>query len=195
MVVTVRQITELREQTGAGIMSCKAALLETEGDVDKAIVVLRKKGLAAIKTRDGKATNEGMVGYYIHAGGKIGVLVEVNCETDFVAKSEGFQKFSKELAMHIAAANPQWVSRDDVPQLVIDREKEIIADTLKDKPANAIDKITEGKLNKFYRETCLLDQLFIKDPNITISDLLGALVSEVGEKIVVKRFVRFVTGE
>lgn len=193
--VSVEQIKQLREQTGVGMMDCKRALEQCNGDFDKAVVFLRKEGLADIQTRGSKTTNEGMVGHYIHAGGKIGVLVEVNCETDFVARGEDFQKFTKELAMHIAALNPKWISRDEVPEEIIEREKEIISDSLTNKPPQVVDQIIKGKLNKFFKETCLVDQPFVRDANLTVQDLLGELASKIGEKLVIKRFVRYVTGE
>lgn len=193
--VSVEQIKQLREQTGVGMMDCKRALEQCNGDFDKAVVFLRKEGLADIQTRGSKTTNEGMVGHYIHAGGKIGVLVEVNCETDFVARGEDFQKFTKELAMHIAALNPKWISRDEVPEEIIEREKEIISDSLVNKPPQVVDQIIKGKLNKFFKETCLVDQPFVRDANLTVQDLLGELASKIGEKLVIKRFVIYVTGE
>ncbi len=195
MAISVSEIRKLREQTSAGMMDCKEALTECDGNIEKAIVFLRKKGLADIKKRATKTASEGTIGYYIHAGGKIGVMVEVNCETDFVAKSEEFQKFARDVAMHVAAVSPQWITREDVPANVLADEKEIIAATLKNKPPQIVEKIVKGKLTKFYKETCLLDQLFVKDSNLTITDLLGELASKVGEKLVIKRFARFVTGE
>jgi len=195
MSVTLQQIKELREKTGAGMMDCKEALTASNGNVEQAIIHLRKKGLSDISNRASKTASEGTVGYYIHAGGKIGVMVEINCETDFVAKGEAFQKFAKEVAMHIAATNPRWITRDEVPQKIIDQEKEIMAASLEGKPPQVIDKIVAGKLNKFFKETCLMDQLFVRDSNITITDLLGDLAAQVSEKIVIKRFVRFVVGE
>jgi len=195
MSVTLQQIKELREKTGAGMMDCKEALTASNGNVEQAIIHLRKKGLSDISNRASKTASEGTVGYYIHAGGKIGVMVEINCETDFVAKGEAFQKFAKEVAMHIAATNPRWITRDEVPQKIIDQEKEIMAASLEGKPSQVIDKIVAGKLNKFFKETCLMDQLFVRDSNITITDLLGDLAAQVSEKIVIKRFVRFVVGE
>jgi elongation factor Ts len=192
---TTADIQELRKKTGAGVMDCKEALQQSNGNKEQAVVYLRKKGLIDMQERTSKAALEGMIGHYIHAGGKIGVLVEVNCETDFVAKNEEFKQFAKDLAMHIAASNPKWITRDEVPQHVIDVEKDIIADTIKNKPQQIIEKITTGKLNKFFKEVCLIEQSFVKDPNITIEDLLSALVTKIGEKIVIKKFARFVTGE
>lgn len=195
MTFTLTNIQELRKKTGAGVMDCKEALTESNGNLEQAVVVLRKKGLADIGERDHKAASEGMVGHYIHAGGKIGVLVEVNCETDFVAKSDDFKQFAKDLAMHIAASNPKWITRNDVPQEVLDREKGIIEPTLLNKPPAIAEKMMTGKLNKVFKEVCLMEQAFVKNPDITISDLLGELAVKIGEKIVIKRFVRFVTGE
>jgi len=195
MAIGINEIRELREQTGAGMMDCKKALTECNGNVEQSLIWLRKKGLADIKKRGSKVASEGTVGSYIHAGGKLGVLVEINCETDFVAKGENFQTFAKEVAMHIAASNPQWITQEDVPDEIIQREKDIIASSLGKKPPEIVEKIVNGKINKFYKETCLLDQLFVRDSNLTITDLLGELASKVGEKIVIKRFSRFVIGE
>jgi len=195
MGISVNDIRELREKTGAGMMDCKEALKESNGNVEKAIVFLRKRGLAEIKERSSKKASEGTVGNYIHAGGKIGVMVEINCETDFVAKGDDFQRFAKDVAMHIAATNPLWVTREEVPPEIIEREKEVFADSLKGKPEQVVEKIVEGKLNKFYKETCLMEQMFVKDTNITITDLLGDLATKIGEKLVVKRFTRYVVGE
>ena len=195
MTFTIADIQELRKKTSAGMMDCKKALEETGGDLEQAIIVLRKRGLAEIKQRDQKAASEGLVGHYIHAGGKIGVLVEINCETDFVAKNVDFQQFAKDVAMHIAASNPQYIMRDQVPQEILDREKDIIAPTLVNKPPEIAEKMLNGKLNKVFKEICLMEQPFVKDPNVSISDLLGDLAAKIGEKIVIKRFVRFVTGE
>jgi len=195
MGISVNDIRELREKTGAGMMDCKEALKENDGNVEKAILSLRKKGLAGIKDRSHKKASEGIVGNYIHAGGKLGVMVEINCETDFVAKGEEFQRFARDIAMHIAATNPLWITREEVPQEIIEREKEVFADSLNGKPEQVVEKIIEGKLSKFFRETCLMEQLFVKDTNLTITDLLGELASKIGEKLVVKRFTRYVVGE
>lgn len=195
MTFTNTDILELRKKTGAGIMDCKASLTETNGNQEQAIIILRKKGLAEIKARDHKAASEGLIGHYVHTGGKIGVLVEINCETDFVARGEDFQSFAHDLAMHIAASNPLYKVRDEVPQSVIDREKEIIAPTLLNKPPEIAEKMLTGKLNKVFKEICLMEQVFVKDSNKTISDLLGDLVAKIGEKVVIKKFVRFVIGE
>lgn len=191
MSISVNDIKQLREQTGAGMMDCKEALTESNGDFDKAVVFLRKKGLAGIRERDSKAATEGVIGNYIHTGGKIGVMVEINCETDFVAKSPDFHEFAKNVAMHIAASNPGWIKREDVPQDIVDREKEIILPSLAGKPENMLDKIMQGKLGKFYKEVCLMEQVYVKDPSMTVSDLLGEIASKVGEKIIITKFVRF----
>jgi elongation factor Ts len=195
MTFTTADIQELRKKTSAGMMDCKNALEEANGNMEQAVIVLRKKGLAGIVERGDKAASEGTVGHYIHAGGKIGVLVEVNCETDFVAKGDAFKQFAKDLAMHIAASNPTWITRNEVPEDVINREKSIIEPTLVGKPPQIAEKMMAGKLSKVFKEVCLMEQPFVKDPNMTISDLLGDLAAKIGEKIVIKRFVRFVTGE
>lgn len=193
-MASVQEITALRAATGAGMMDCKKALTEANGDVEQAKIILRKQGLSEIKERSAKQTLEGHVGYYIHAGGKIGVLVEANCETDFVARSPAFQDFVRSLAMHVAASNPRWVNRAEVPQNVIDTETQIASNNTEGKPPQVVQKIVQGRLDKFYKETCLLEQIYIKDQNLTIEDLLGELVSKTGEKIVVRRFARFETG-
>lgn len=195
MNVSVEEIKQLRKQTGAGMMDCKKALTTSKSNVEEAVVLLRKQGLAGIIKRSAKPALEGMVGHYIHAGSKLGVLIEVNCETDFVARGEDFQTFVRNVAIHIAAANPRWITREEVPSDIFDRETEIILSSLSNKPSHVIEKIVEGRMNKFYKETCLMDQLFIRDSNFTITDLLGDLASKVGEKILVKKFARFVTGE
>jgi len=195
-MASVAEINELRKKTGAGMMDCKEALNATNGNVEEAISYLRKKGLADIKERTAKKANEGMVGHYIHMGGRIGVMVEVNCETDFVSRSPDFQTFAKDVAMHIAAANPKWLSRDEVPRDIVEREVDIIRSNMTGKkPPEVEAKIIDGRLAKFYRETCLLDQTFVRDEGITISELLGALASKINEKIVIRRFMRFETGE
>ena len=197
MAVTTSQIKELRERTGAGIMDCKKALEKTQGNLEKAIDELRKKGLAKAKKRAGRTAKEGLVHAYIHAGGKIGVLVEVNCETDFVARTKAFQDFVKEIAMQIAAANPLVVNKEQLSSEIIEREKEIYRQQAlsSGKPEKIIDRIVEGKLQKFFEEACLIEQPYIRDQSIKIKDLLNELVAKTGEKIVVKRFVRFQLGE
>lgn len=195
-MITSEMVRTLREKTGAGMMDCKKALTESEGDFEKAVSLLRQKGLASAEKKAGRIASEGIIGSYIHMG-KIGVMVEVNCETDFVARTEDFKELVKDLSMHIAAANPSYLSRDDVPPDVIEREKEIYRIQIKDKPQHVIEKIVEGKLDKFYTETCLLDQIFIKDPEQKkkIKDLIADNISRLGENIVIRRFVRYQLGE
>uniref|UniRef100_A0A7V4JPK2 Elongation factor Ts n=1 Tax=Thermodesulfobacterium geofontis TaxID=1295609 RepID=A0A7V4JPK2_9BACT len=195
--VSLELIKQLRERTAAGFMDCKKALEEAKGDIEKAIDILRKKGLAIATKRAAKETLEGVVASYIHSNKKIGVLVEVNCETDFVARTSEFQEFAHNLAMQIAATNPIAVSREKVPPEILEREKNIYQEQLKEagKPENIIPKIVEGKLEKFYKENVLLEQPFIKNPNLTIQDLLNELIAKTGEKIVIKRFCRFQIGE
>lgn len=190
-------IKDLRQRTGAGVVDCKVALHEAQGDMDKAIEHLRRKGLATAAKKAGRIATDGLVSSYIHAGGKIGVLVEVNCETDFVAKTEDFQSFIKNMAMQIAAANPQYVRREEVPQAELDKEKEIYrAQALESKkPEKVIDKIVEGKLERFYSEVCLLEQTYVKDGDMTIKDVLDALIAKIGENIQIRRFARFQLGE
>ena len=191
--ITAAMVKELREKLGAGMMDCKKALTETQGDIDKAVDYLREKGLAAAAKKAGRIAADGLVDAYIHMGGRIGVLVEVNCETDFVAKTEEFQEFVRDIAMHIAAENPKYVSREDVPAEVIAKEKEILrAHALNEgKPEHIVDKIVEGRIDKFYNENCLLEQSFIKDPDVTIQDLLTAKIAKIGENIAIRRFASF----
>ncbi len=197
MTISAAQVSELRKVTGAGLMDCKKALAETGGDQEKAIDYLRKKGLAAASKKAGRVASEGVVGSYIHAGGKIGVLVEVNCETDFVAKNEAFQVFVKDVAMHIAAAAPQFVRREEVPGDLLEREKEIYRAKAKEtgKPDNIIEKIVEGQVGKFYGDICLLEQAFVKDPDKTIQTYLNETIASIGENMSIRRFSRFVLGE
>ena len=197
MAVTMELIKELREKTGVGIMDCKKALNECDGDLEKAIDYLRKKGIATAKKRGGRATSQGQIQAYIHAGGKIGVLVEVNCETDFTGKTEDFSAFVKDIAMQIAATNPVAVDRDRIPAELLEREREIYATQAKEmgKPEKVIEKIVEGKMKKFYSEACLLEQPFVKNPDITVQDYLNELIAKTGENIVIRRFVRFQLGE
>jgi elongation factor Ts len=197
MEVTAQMVKQLRERTGAPMMDCKAALGESQGDVEKAIDVLRKKGLSQAAKKSGRVTAEGAVGSYIHAGGKIGVLVEVNCETDFVARTEGFQELLRDIAMHIAAADPKFVGREEVTPEVLERERAIFRDQAlaSGKPANIVDKIVDGKLEKYYSEYVLLEQPFVKDPDKTISQLVAEKVGKIGENIKVRRFARFKLGE
>jgi len=188
-------VKELREKSGAGMMDCKKALAAVAGDLEKAMDELRKQGLATAQKKSARATKDGAVDSYIHAGGKIGVLVEVGVETDFVARSDQFREFTHDLAMHVAAAQPQWVTRDEVPAAVIEREKAIYAEQVKGKPENVLDKIVAGKLEKFYAENCLMEQAFIKDPDRTIEQLRTDLVGIIGENVEVRRFARFQLGE
>ena len=197
MQITSAMVKELREKTNAGIMDCKAALQETQGDMQKAVDYLRQKGLAVAQKRAGRIASEGMVHSYIHAGGKIGVMVEVNCETDFTARNESFGDFVKNLAMHIAATNPLAIDREGLAQEIVAREKEIYrAQALETgKPENIVDKIAEGKLNKFYQEVCLLEQAYVRDTDIAIEDLLNELRAKTGENVIVRRFIRYQLGE
>ncbi len=197
MEISTGLIKELREKTGVGIMDCKQALQETGGDVEKAIEYLRKKGIATAKKRGSRTTSEGQIQAYIHAGGKIGVLVEVNCETDFTGKTEDFTNFVKDVAMQIAATNPLAIDREGIPEETLEKEKEIYATQAKEsgKPEKVIDRIVEGKLKKFYSEACLLEQPFIKNPDITVQDLLNELIAKTGENIIIRRFVRYQLGE
>lgn len=190
-------VKELRERTGAGVVDCQKALTETGGDLEKAITFLREKGLAAAAKRSGRAAAQGTVGSYIHGGGKIGVLVEVNCETDFVARTDEFQRLVKDIAMQIAAANPRYVRRDEVPEAEKDKERAIYRTQTEQsgKPAAVIDRIVEGKLEKFFSEICLLEQPFIRDPSKTIEQLVKESVARTGENVVVRRFSRFQIGE
>jgi elongation factor Ts len=197
MAITAEMVKTLRDKTGAGMMDCKAALTEANGDLDKAIEILRKKGVASATKRAGRATKEGVVGHYIHMGGKVGVLVEVNCETDFVARTDDFQALAKEIAMHVAAADPRYVSREQVPAAELDKEKDIYRAQFEGsgKPAAVIDKIVDGKLGSFYAQVCLLEQPSVRDPNVTIQQMLQAATAKTGENITVSRFVRFKLGE
>ena len=195
--VTAAMVKQLRDKTGSGMMDCKKALTENGGDMDKAIDFLRKKGLATAAKRAGRETSEGVVQHYVHTGGKLGVMVEVNCETDFVAKSEDFQEFAKNIAMHIAATNPIGITPEDVPAETLAREKDIYMDQARQtgKPENVIEKIVEGKMSKFLKENCLMNQAYVKNPDITIADLLNELIAKIGENISIKRYVRFQIGE
>jgi elongation factor Ts len=194
--ISAELVKALREKTGVGIMACKSALKDSEGSIDKAVDILRKKGIAKAQKREGRIASEGQVQAYVHTGGKIGVLVEVNCETDFSANTEDFTSFSKNLAMQIAATNPIAISVDKLPPDVVEREKEIYREQALQggKPEKVVEKIVEGKLMKFYSEVCLLNQAYIRDPNLTIEDLLNDLKAKTGENIVVSRFVRFQLG-
>jgi len=188
-------VKQLREKTNAGMMDCKRALTEAEGDLAKAETILRTKGIASASKKASRATKEGIVASYIHLQGKVGVLVEVNCETDFVAKNENFRGFVKDITLHIAAAHPLYVSREDVPGKLIEAEREIYKAQVKGKPTNVTEKIVDGKLDKFYSTVCLLEQGFIKNPDVTIKDLLNGKIAELGENIVIRRFTRYLVGE
>jgi elongation factor Ts len=197
MTINVQQVKELREKTGTGMMDCKNALTASEGDLEKAIVLLRKKGLATAQKKAARVAAEGMIGHYIHGGGSLGVLVEVNCETDFAARNDDFQAVVKDVAMHIAAQNPAYVRRDEVPEDIVNREKDIYRDQARSsgKPEQIIDKITEGKLNAFFKASCLYEQEFVKDTSMTVEQLINDLIGKIGENIRVRRFVRLKTGE
>ena len=197
MDISTSLIKELREKTGVGIMDCKMALKECEGDIEQAIDCLRKKGIATAKKRQGRSTTEGQIQSYIHAGGKIGVLVEVNCETDFTAKTADFTEFVKNIAMHIAASSPVAIDRDSIPPEILEREREIYLSQARDsgKPEKVIEKIVEGKMKKFFSEASLLEQQYVKNPDITVQDLLNELIAKTGENIVINRYVRFQLGE
>ncbi|HBF42105.1 MAG TPA: translation elongation factor Ts [Desulfobacteraceae bacterium] len=197
MTISTSQVKELREKTGVGIMDCKTALQECDGDINKSIEYLRKKGIATAKKRGGRTTSQGQIQSYIHAGGKIGVLVEVNCETDFTAKTEDFSIFIKDMAIQIAATNPISIDRARTPVNILEKEKEIYLSQARDsgKPEKIIEKIVEGRLNKFFSETCLLEQPFVKNPDITVQDLVNSIMAKTGENIVIRRFVRFQLGE
>tara|TARA_B100000029_G_scaffold153250_2_gene148436 strand:- start:6328 stop:6948 length:621 start_codon:yes stop_codon:yes gene_type:complete len=197
MSIDAKLVKSLRDKTGAGMMDCKKALVESEGDLDKAIDNLRKSGIAKAEKKGTRETREGLVFSYIHAGGRLGVLVELNCETDFVAKTEGFTELAHNLAMQIAATNPVALDRESIDQAVVDREREIFTDQAKSagKPDNIIEKMVEGRLNKFYQESCLMDQTYIKDPDKKINDLLTETIATLGENISINRYVRFAIGE
>jgi len=197
VTISAVMVKQLREQTGAGIMDCKEALSECSGDVSKAVDFLRKKGLATAAKRAGRATTEGIVESYIHMDSKLGVLVEINCETDFVAKNDDFKEFAKNIAMHITATNPVSIRQEDVPEEAIDKEKEIYRGQVLEmgKPEKIVDKIVEGKVKKYFKDNCLMNQAYVRDPNITIEDLLNETVAKIGENIIIKRFARFKIGE
>lgn len=199
--ITASAVKSLREKTGAGMSDCKKALVESDGNEEKAIDVLRAKGVASARSKDSRIAAEGVVGAYIHTGGKVGVLVEINCESDFVGRSEEFGLLVKDVAMHIAAASPIYVRREEVPQEIIDKEREIVLEQLKNdpknskKPADVVEKIVEGRLNKYYEEVVLLDQPFVKDPAKTVGELVTEKVASIKEKISIRRFTRFKMGE
>ncbi|OEU64852.1 MAG: elongation factor Ts [Desulfobacterales bacterium S5133MH16] len=195
--ISAATVKQLREKTGAGIMDCKEALSECNGDISKAVDFLRKKGLATAAKRAGRATTEGIIESYIHMDSKLGVLVEINCETDFVAKNDDFKEVAKNIAMHIAATNPVSIRPEDVPKETVDKEKEIYRGQVLEmgKPEKIVDKIVEGKLKKYFKENCLMNQAYVRDPDITIEDLLNEMVAKIGENITIKRFARFKIGE
>jgi elongation factor Ts len=197
MAVSAADVKQLRDRTGAGIMDCKSTLTETDGDIDAAVELLRKKGMAAAEKRAGRDTKEGVVESYIHAGGKLGVLVEINCETDFVAKTDDFKVFAREIAMQIAAANAVVLAREDFPQEQLEKELEIYKTQAlnEGKPENIVERFAEGKLEKYLKESVLLEQSYIKDPNMTVKDLLTEIIAKTGENIQIKRFARFQIGE
>jgi elongation factor Ts len=195
--MSVNNIKELRQRTGAGVMDCKNALAECDGDIDKAIAHLRKTGMAAAAKKAGRIASEGVVHSYIHGGGRIGVLLEVNCETDFVARTDNFKDFVQNVALHVAAAGPRWLNEDEVPAGEVEKEKEILtAQALEQgKPANIVEKMVSGRISKFYSENCLMNQAYVKDPDMTIGDLLKQLIADIGENCNIRRFVRFEMGE
>jgi elongation factor Ts len=197
MEINAELVKKLRDQTGAGMMECKKALVEAKGNLEEAVTILRKQGLAQATKKAGRSTNEGMVGHYIHMNGKIGVLVEVNCESDFVARTEDFQSLTREIAMHIAAANPQYVRRDDVPADMLERERAIYRSQVEgqNKPEPVVQKIVEGKLNSYFEQVCLLDQPSIRDPKVTIGQVVQQAIARLGENIAIPRFVRFKLGD
>jgi len=197
MEISIELVKDLRQRTGAGVVDCKTALREARGDVDAAIEYLRRKGLATAAKKAGRIATDGLVSSYIHAGGKIGVLVEVNCETDFVAKTEDFQTLVKNIAMQIAAANPQYIRRDEIPVEILEKERRIYRTQALDsgKPEKVIEKIVEGKMERYYSEVCLLEQTYIKDSDLTVKDVLDAMIAKVGENMNIRRFTRFQLGE
>lgn len=201
MEISAKMVKELRETTNCGMMDCKKALAECDGDMEKAVEYLRKKGIASAAKKEGRATSQGIVGSYIHMGGKVGVLVEVNCETDFVARGEDFQTFLKDIAMHIAAMSPQYLSKEDVPESALAKEREIELERLKNdeamakKPADVLSKIVDGRLSKYYETACLLEQPFVKDQSSTVGELVKSLTAKIGEKVAIRRFTRYKMGE
>ena len=192
--ITAEKVNQLRQKTNAGMMDCKKALTEAKGNMEAAETILRKKGITKAEGKADRAAKEGIVSSYIHLAGRVGVLIEVNCETDFVAKNENFQAFVKDLTLHIAAANPRYLQREDVPEALLAKERDIAGDQVKGKPANVIEKIVEGKLNKFFADNCLLEQAFIKDDKVSIRDLVKSKIAELGENIIVRRFTRYAVG-
>ena len=197
MEISIELVKDLRQRTGAGVIDCKTALGEAKGDIDAAIEYLRRKGLANAAKKAGRIATDGLISSYIHTGGKMGVLVEINCETDFVAKTEDFQTFVKNIAMHIAASNPQYIKREEIPAEVLEREKRIYRSQAVEsgKPEKVIDKIIQGKLDRFYSEVCLIEQTYFKDPDLTVKEVLDSMIAKVGENISIRRFARFQLGE
>ncbi|MGA1204461.1 MAG: translation elongation factor Ts [Opitutales bacterium] len=192
--ITAKMVGDLRAKTGAGLMDCKKALAEAEGNEEKAIDILRKKGIASAAKKADRSASDGLVDCYIHMGGKVGVLVELNCETDFVAKTDDFKALVRDIAMHIAATNPVCVNREDVPADILDKEREIAGSQIKGKPANIVEKIVEGKVEKYYQENVLMEQPFVKNTDVTIKDLLKEQIAKMGENMVIRRFARFQIG-
>lgn len=197
MAISASLVKELRERTGAGMMDCKKALQETDGDLEKASEFLRKKGLADAAKKSGRIASEGLVHAYIHGGGRIGVLVEVNCETDFVARTDNFREFVNNIALHVAAARPRWLSREEVPAADLEKERRFLAEQAQEsgKPAAVVEKMVQGRLEKFQKENCLLDQPYVKDPDVTVGEYVKKMIAEIGENIRVRRYVRFELGE
>jgi len=197
MDISAELIKDLRQRTGAGVMDCKTALKESSGDMEKAIDFLRRKGLATAAKKAGRIATDGLIASYIHAGGKMGVLVEVNCETDFVARTEDFQTFVKNMAMHVAAANPQYIRREEVPPHVLEKERDIYRSQARElgKPEKVIEKIVDGKVERFFSEVCLLEQTYIKDTDVTVKEVLDSMIVKIGENISIRRFARFQLGE
>ena len=193
--ISAKVVMALREKTNAGMMDCKKALAEAGGDIEKAETILRKKGITKAGSKGDRQTKEGIISSYIHMAGRIGVLIEVNCETDFVARNEIFQAFVRDISLHIAAASPKFIRREEIPEDLITKEKEIAAEQIKDKPAAIIEKIVQGKIDKIFAEQCLMEQAFIKNPDITIGDFVKSKIAELGENLVVRRFVRYAVGE
>ncbi len=194
-VITAELVKTLRDKTNVAMMDCKKALTEAEGDLEKAETILRKKGIAKAEKKADRQTKEGVIASYIHMAGRVGVLIEVNCETDFVAKNDSFRELVKDISLHIAASNPKFLTREDVSPELIAKEREIAADQVKGKPANIVEKIVDGKIDKIFSDQCLLEQAFIKNPDITVSDLVKTKIAELGENLVVRRFVRYAVGE
>ena len=193
--ITAQLVGDLRSETGAGLMDCKKALIEAKGDQEQAILILRKKGVAAAEKKSNRSASDGLIEQYIHLGGKVGVLLEVNCETDFVAKTDDFKIFVKDICLHIAATNPHCISRDEVPEDLIEKEREIAGSQIQNKPAHIIQKIVEGKLDKYYQSVCLLEQPFVKNPDQTVQDLLTEMIAKLGENIIIRRFARYQLGD